>query len=108
MDEFEWITEGILVSLIGVVGLLGNIMSIWKFSRQKVHRIFHNLLLCLAVFDVVSFFILHTFELILLVNLIFFTEQHVKLPPKTRNRPRIEIEKKKVDSFSDVNNKTFL
>ena len=54
------------------------------------------------------FFILHTFELILLVNLIFFTEQHVKLPPKTRNRPRIEIEKKKVDSFSDVNNKTFL
>ena len=54
VDDFEWATEGLLISLIGLVGLLGNVISIWKFSRQKVHRIFHNLLLCLAVFDVVT------------------------------------------------------
>jgi hypothetical protein len=44
IDDFEWVTEGLLISLIGVIGLLGNAISIWKFSRQKVHRIFHNLL----------------------------------------------------------------
>ena len=51
---FEWATEGVLISVVGGVGILGNFISIYTFSRQKVHRIFHNLLLFLALFDVVS------------------------------------------------------
>ena len=52
--SFELATEGVLILVVGVVGLLGNLTSIYTFSRQKVHRIFHNLLLSLAIFDVVS------------------------------------------------------
>ena len=52
--NFEFVTEGVLILVVGVVGLLGNLTSIYTFSRQKVHRIFHNLLLFLAIFDVVS------------------------------------------------------
>ncbi len=40
--------------LVGIAGLAGNGISIWTFSRQRVHRIFHNLLLVLAIFDIVS------------------------------------------------------
>ena len=53
-DHFEWMTEGVLISLVAIVGILGNFISIYTFSRQKIHRIFHNLLLFLALFDVVS------------------------------------------------------
>ena len=52
--DFEWFTEGLFILIVGIVGLLGNCISIWTFSRQKVHRIFHNLLLFLAIFDIVS------------------------------------------------------
>ena len=52
--DFEWATEGILILIVGVVGFVGNCTSVVTFSRQKVHRIFHNLLLFLALFDVVS------------------------------------------------------
>ncbi len=54
MDVFELVTEGILVLVVGIAGLAGNGISIWTFSRQRVHRIFHNLLLALALFDIVS------------------------------------------------------
>lgn len=54
INWFEWATEGVLILIIGILGLLGNCISIWSFSRQKVHRIFHNLLLILAIFDIVS------------------------------------------------------
>jgi len=53
-DYFEWVTEGVLTFLVGLIGLVGNAMSIWTFSRRRVHRIFHNLLLVLAIFDLVS------------------------------------------------------
>ena len=51
---FEWVTEGILIFIVGIIGLLGNATSVWTFWRQPVHRIFHNLLLTLAIFDSVS------------------------------------------------------
>ena len=51
--DFEWITEGLLIFVFGIIGLLGNGVSIWTFWRQRVHRIFHNLLLSLAIFDMV-------------------------------------------------------
>jgi hypothetical protein len=52
-DTFEWVFEGLFIFIAGNIGILGNCISIWTFSRQKVHRIFHNLLLTLAIFDVV-------------------------------------------------------
>ena len=52
---FGFVTEGLLIFIIGLLGLVGNAISIWTFSRQRVHRIFHNLLLVLALFDIVSF-----------------------------------------------------
>ena len=41
--------------VVGSTGLVGNIYSLFLFARQKVHRIFHNLLLLLAIFDLVRF-----------------------------------------------------
>jgi uncharacterized membrane protein len=66
-DHFEWMTEGLLIFVVGIVGIVGNFISIYTFSRQKIHRIFHNLLLFLALFDVVSI-PLTTFHLVPLNN----------------------------------------
>ena len=54
-DLFTWIVEGVLILIAFLVGLFGNSFSIVIFSRQKVHRIFHHLLLLLAIFDMVSY-----------------------------------------------------
>ena len=53
-DAFAWVVEGVLILAAFMVGLFGNGFSIVIFSRQKVHRIFHHLLLLLAIFDMVS------------------------------------------------------
>ena len=53
-NYFEWITEGLLIFVFGIIGLIGNGVSVWTFWRQRIHRIFHNLLLTLAIFDMVS------------------------------------------------------
>lgn len=53
VTTFQLITEGYLIFIIGCIGLLGNVISIWTFSRQRIHRIFHNLLLVLTIFDTV-------------------------------------------------------
>jgi len=39
--------------IVGSLGLVGNSCSLFLFARQKVHRIFHNLLFLLAIFDLV-------------------------------------------------------
>ena len=54
-DLFSWMVEGVMILVAFVVGLFGNSFSIAIFSRQKVHRIFHHLLLLLAIFDMVSY-----------------------------------------------------
>ena len=54
-DVFAWVVEGVLILMAFLVGLFGNGFSIVIFSRQKVHRIFHHLLLLLAIFDMVSY-----------------------------------------------------
>ena len=53
-DLFAWFVEGVLILAAFLVGMVGNSFSIIIFSRQKVHRIFHHLLLLLAIFDMVS------------------------------------------------------
>ena len=53
-DLFAWLVEGVLILAAFLVGMVGNSFSIIIFSRQKIHRIFHHLLLLLAIFDMVS------------------------------------------------------
>ena len=53
-DPFVWAVEGVLIFIAFLVGMFGNCFSVMVYSRQKVHRIFHNLLLLLAIFDIVS------------------------------------------------------
>ena len=53
-DLFSWMIEGVGILVIGLIGVFGNSCSMVLFSRQKVHRIFHHLLLLLSVFDLVS------------------------------------------------------
>ena len=52
-DTFCYVTEGFLILIVGSIGLVGNVCSLFLFARQKVHRIFHNLLFLLAIFDLV-------------------------------------------------------
>ena len=52
-DMFGWIVEGPLIFVAFLVGVVGNGFSVVVFSRQKVHRIFHHLLLLLSIFDMV-------------------------------------------------------
>ena len=52
-DLFCWTIEGVCILIIGIIGLFGNSCSMVLFSRQKVHRIFHHLLLLLTCFDMV-------------------------------------------------------
>ncbi|TRY71961.1 hypothetical protein TCAL_14087 [Tigriopus californicus] len=52
-DWFCWFVEGVLILIIGLFGLLGSGFSFVLFSRQKVHRTFHNLLLTLTTFDLI-------------------------------------------------------
>ena len=53
-DLFCWTIEGVGILVIGLIGVFGNSCSMVLFSRQKVHRIFHHLLLLLSFFDLVS------------------------------------------------------
>jgi hypothetical protein len=52
-DMFCWAIEGVCILIIGLIGMLGNSCSMVLFSKQKVHRIFHHLLLLLSCFDMV-------------------------------------------------------
>ncbi len=54
-DWFDWVTEGLLTLLVGLLGLVGNTCSVLIFARQRIQRVFHHLLLQLAIFDAVSF-----------------------------------------------------
>ena len=49
-----FIIEGVFLTIIAIVGLIGNFYSLKVYGRQKEHRLFHHLLLQLAVFDIVS------------------------------------------------------
>ena len=53
---FNFIVEGVLLLLVACVGLAGNLASFVILLRQKVQKIFHNLLFLLSTFDTVSMF----------------------------------------------------
>jgi len=48
---FALATEGFLLAIVAAFGLFGNGCSVVVFARQRIQRIFHRLLLMLAVFD---------------------------------------------------------
>ena len=56
-NSLTYIIEGIFISIIGTIGLIGNLYSLKVYGRQKEHRLFHHLLLQLAIFDIVSTFL---------------------------------------------------
>jgi len=49
---YQYYFGGILVSSIGLFGILGNICSILVLSRPKLQDCFHQLLIALAIFDI--------------------------------------------------------
>lgn len=52
MELITQIIEGYLLTTIGVIGLIGNILAILVFARQRVQKNFHTLMVALAVFDI--------------------------------------------------------
>ena len=53
---FTFLVEGVLMFLVGCLGLVGNVFSVVLLLKQKVRKTFHNLLLLLCSFDMVSEF----------------------------------------------------
>ena len=48
IETFKYVCDGILVSLIGLVGVLGNVTSIVVLARPRLRDCFHRLLLALG------------------------------------------------------------
>ena len=49
---YKYYCGGLLVSTIGIVGILGDVCSILVLSRPKLQDCFHQLLIALAAFDI--------------------------------------------------------
>ena len=50
-EMFEYVTEGILLTSISILGLIGNIMAMYVLLRPSLRGIFSNILTGLASFD---------------------------------------------------------
>ena len=50
-EMFEYVTEGILLTSISILGLIGNIMAMYVLLRPSISGIFSNILTGLASFD---------------------------------------------------------
>ena len=48
------LVEGVLLMMVACLGLAGNILSFVVLNSQKVQKTFHNLLILLNIFDLVS------------------------------------------------------
>jgi len=57
-DKFQFLVEGVLLILFGLIGTLGNISCIVIFSQKSSIKCFHYLMLWLAIFD--SLYILNS------------------------------------------------
>jgi len=55
-SDYGYYFDGVFVSVFGIVGMLGNVLTLCVLSRKKFKDCFHKLLLTLACFD--SLFIL--------------------------------------------------
>ena len=54
VEQYEFLVEGVILTIVSFVGILGNFASFVKFSQQRSQRLFHYLLLGLATFDMVG------------------------------------------------------
>lgn len=52
VGDYQYWFDGVLVSVIAVVGFVGNLLAIIVLSRPKLRDVFHQLLLALACFDI--------------------------------------------------------
>ena len=50
-----FLVEGVLLMMVACLGLAGNILSFIVLNSQKVQKTFHNLLILLNTFDMVSY-----------------------------------------------------
>ena len=60
LAPFSFLMEGVLLSIVACFGLIGNLLSFIILSTQEAHKTFHNLLLLLSIFDMVS---IQTYEI---------------------------------------------
>lgn len=51
VGDFKWWCEGLLVSIVGPIGLIGNTLALIVLSRPSLRDVFHQLLFALACFD---------------------------------------------------------
>jgi len=53
VETFKFVCEGVLVAVIGLVGVIGNVLSLIVLSKPRLRDAFHNLLFALACFDTI-------------------------------------------------------
>ena len=54
--QYEWVVEGVLMGIVGVLGICGNISAIaifWARFYKKSGHTFHHLMMALSVFDLI-------------------------------------------------------
>ena len=54
LATITFLVEGVMLVLVDCVGLVGNTLSFMVLSTQGLQKTFHNLLLLLNIFDMVS------------------------------------------------------
>jgi len=50
--NFKYYCDGLLISVVGCLGLIGNLIAVIVLARPKLRDCFHQLLLALATFDI--------------------------------------------------------
>ena len=50
-ELFEYVTEGILLTMFSVVGLIGNVLALYVLQEPIYDRTFSNILITLTSFD---------------------------------------------------------
>ena len=73
-DDYRFWLDGVLVSVIGSAGFVGNLLALIVLSRPQLRDVFHQLLFALACFDLLFIVfggISYTFRAFM-VNIILF------------------------------------
>ena len=68
-----FLVEGVLLMMVACMGVVGNILSFVVLKSQKVQKTFHNLLILLNTFDMVSKPYFNTIPLTTLLQIYLLT-----------------------------------
>ena len=52
MAPYYFYCDGVLVSIVAIIGVIGNVVALIVLSRPRLNDVFHQLLLALACFDI--------------------------------------------------------